>query len=542
MKAIRRCISTALFFLIGAAIFFCVQSVLTQKGADLVRGTEKTLLGLNGMEPDTVDVLFLGSSQVYNGISPLKIYEQTGITSFALASSGQPPALSYLLLKDTYTRQSPKVVLLEVGSLLAERESEQSNLFWRDVLDVLPWGETKLEAARLYAEQDFGDGSLSAFFPMIKYHTRWKELDEMDLCPVDAGQLWTFGERATSYVTASPYSRQTADGWSETLDERRIGRTERIENGRRTTEAVYGPPRVTEISDSGREYLEKICALCREHGSDLVLFKTPKNTVEQYDDNAWTKDSYECVRQAAEELGVPFLDLNYAPGFGVDPQTDFCDGGWHLNIRGAHKISSYLGRYLRGECGLEGGTEGVPSYDRALEKYQKLSAVAYLETETVFEDYIERLIKDGDGLTVCIAACSDYTSGLDDTDYALLEELGLALAGKGRFMDSYAAVISGGRPVYEELSDKKIEHTVKTGGRTIRLTSGGWLAGMEAAIAVDGVQTAMGRQGLDLVVIDNETGLVIDTVSFDTVQSGKPCARVNETSADELKRYLAAIS
>lgn len=51
-------------------------------------------------EPEnSIDVIFLGSSHIYNGVNPLVFYEETGLTGFDLASSSQdiPTGYFYLL-------------------------------------------------------------------------------------------------------------------------------------------------------------------------------------------------------------------------------------------------------------------------------------------------------------------------------------------------------------------------------------------------------------------------------------------------------------
>ena len=46
------------------------------------------------------DLIFIGSSTVYSGVSPVRIYENYGITSYVLASSSQTSWNSYYVLKE----------------------------------------------------------------------------------------------------------------------------------------------------------------------------------------------------------------------------------------------------------------------------------------------------------------------------------------------------------------------------------------------------------------------------------------------------------
>lgn len=539
-KVVHRCARITAFVLIGFLLLTVVQDVLVQEGADVNGATERMLAGIKELDENTVDVLFLGSSVVYNGVSPLKLYEDAGVLSYSMGSSGQPIEISYFLLKDAYARQSPKVVFLEASCLFGD-DNADGDLYWRDVMDQLPWGETKLQMAKVYEEKHYDGGWLSALFPIIKYHSRWDELSSIDFIPMDKDSLWSMGERTVSYSASTSSTREYIDHWSEELAELNTVHTERIENGEHTEEDIvsdntYAPM----ISDYNLEYLKKMYTLCRENGTDLVLFKEPNNTVAQYNQSTWTKQKNVLVHEAVDKLGIPLLDMNYDRDIGLNIKTDYFDGGSHLNIRGSHKVTACLEQYILDNYDLDGRSD--PYYDDALVKYKKVSNVAYLESETVFGNYLRRLLEDKQEMTICLAAYGDYTVGLTDEDHVLLEDLGLELVRDGQFMDAYAAVICGGETVYEELSNGKINHTVKLDDASVTITSAGWLVGVEAKITWNGAQVGMQSHGLNIVVVDNEMGLVIDSVCFNTYQNSQPATRNKGNTYNRLTKYTNVIS
>ena len=114
---VRRIVKIVAFFVIGIMLFFAVQGIFIPKwysdGA-----TNRVLSGFFALENDTAEVLFLGTSHMGSGVSPMKIYEDTGIVSYNLATSGQPLECSYFLLKEAFKTQSPKVVFLDAGRIL----------------------------------------------------------------------------------------------------------------------------------------------------------------------------------------------------------------------------------------------------------------------------------------------------------------------------------------------------------------------------------------------------------------------------------------
>ena len=71
---------------------------------------------------------------------------------------------------------------------------------------------------------------------------------------------------------------------------------------------------------------------------------------------------HNAVAQFAEECGVEYMDANYdRDKIQIDWANDTFDGGDHLNLFGARKMTVYLGDYLRQECGLT-DHRGDPKY------------------------------------------------------------------------------------------------------------------------------------------------------------------------------------
>ena len=55
--------------------------------------------GFFAEDTNTIDVLYLGSSNAFYDINPLVIYEEYGITGYVLGSGEQPIACSYYYLR-----------------------------------------------------------------------------------------------------------------------------------------------------------------------------------------------------------------------------------------------------------------------------------------------------------------------------------------------------------------------------------------------------------------------------------------------------------
>ena len=74
------------------------------------------------------------------------------------------------------------------------------------------------------------------------------------------------------------------------------------------------------------------------------------------------EEIYPIFPRAYGECGVDYIDANYdIDKLQIDWSRDTFDGGDHLNLFGARKMTRYLGDYLRAECGLTDHRED-PSY------------------------------------------------------------------------------------------------------------------------------------------------------------------------------------
>ena len=95
-------------------------------------------------------------------------------------------------------------------------------------------------------------------------------------------------------------------------------------------------------------WLERIRALCEEKGVELVLVKAPSLYPHWYDQ--WDAQ----IVEYAEKNDLLYVNLLAARDeIGLDFTTDTYDGGLHLNLAGAEKLSHYFGQILQEECGLE---------------------------------------------------------------------------------------------------------------------------------------------------------------------------------------------
>ena len=116
-------------------------------------------------------------------------------------------------------------------------------------------------------------------------------------------------------------------------------------------------------------YLDKMTALCKEKGIELLLVKAPIAYPH------WYRQWDEQMVEYAEKNHINYI--NFIPlqdEIGLDMTRDTYDGGLHLNLTGAEKMASYFGAYLKEHYDLTDyrtNEKYAEVWNKKIENYQK---------------------------------------------------------------------------------------------------------------------------------------------------------------------------
>ena len=132
MKKFIKILSFILLFII---LFLGGQEVLTPDW-DQGEHVDCIIGGMEYLDDETVDVIFLGTSHMEYGVSPVLLYKNEGICSYNLSTSAQPIELSYYLLKQSLKSQHPQAIVMDVGALFRQTDYDY-NFAWRYVFDCV---------------------------------------------------------------------------------------------------------------------------------------------------------------------------------------------------------------------------------------------------------------------------------------------------------------------------------------------------------------------------------------------------------------------
>lgn len=287
---------------------------------------------------DSIDVIFMGNSDVYRGISPIKMWDEYGIASYNFVSSGQRMWTAYYMLEECLKYQKPKLIVLNMDSAFNESKSSESN--YRKAFDNMKFGKTKLTAITDPVFKNSKSDILSYILPITRYHSRWSELTTEDF--TEALKEEDFAYKGMDMITdVKPY-KQNYDYMKKDHSKEKIGK-------------------------KSSKYLEKIINLCKENDIPLLLMEIPSA-------ESWSKDLSDKTSEFAKEHNLEFVDMNLnASEFGFDWNADTCDGGDHLNVYGAEKVSEYLGKLIQEKYNIPNrkNDEDYSSWYKASETYHQ---------------------------------------------------------------------------------------------------------------------------------------------------------------------------
>lgn len=446
-----------------------------------IPGQKKSMAKYNGEvthldrlyeEPrNSLDVIFLGSSHIYSGISPMEMWNTYGIAGYDCTSSSQCAYKSYHFLVDIFKYQKPKVVVFDLMSLfIDESVDEISN---RSALNYMRFSPNFLTTVHHSLNKENGETMESYIFPVLRYHSRWEELSQIDFniskMPDPAkGYDMRYGTKCMVKLTEDNFSFLKEP----------------------PTDAVAG------IVEKSARYIREMVELCRKNGTQMLFIKTPVSDYTQEKGNA--------MQKFAEECGVELIDYNRKwDELGLDYRVDFLDTV-HLNINGARKLTKCLGKTLVDDFGMpdhRGETE-YGSWNKDFSIYQAELAALELQGCCELSGYLQ-LLDDKDYVLL-------YTGNASYVDGSVKEKLELLSLEQAKIQ--YGVLdISNKRGRAHNAGNGKMRYDI----RDVRCEIS---AGNNYRIRLLGENVVQGEDGFYLVVFDKKLNMVADAIKISNGQ------------------------
>lgn len=482
MKKVKFFGKFILFAAIFAVLFICAQEVLRDKWLEGEYNTTSKVKGFYAEEENTLDVIFVGSSQMYADMAPAVLFEEYGIASYDFCANEQPLWVSYYYIKEALAHQNPQAIVLDVFTVYGDDYEDEGVMHIN--LDDLPMGKNKVDAIRDGVPADL---RYSYYLPMAKYHNTWTGLYE-------GKATAAFYDKKDPYKGYSPFV--FAGDYEQTAKAEVVNQTE-----------------IQPIPDRAREWLYRIIDLCDEEGVQLVLIKTPNG-------NAERQKLYNDVAQIANERGVPFFNMN-----------TILDGQAHIDVLQAEKVSSLMGAYLTGSIAPEG----------TMVVADKLTFVDHRKDPAYASWHEDAQLFYRDKIKCEIARAQDMASYLP---VLLDENLIVLIAGKNTNGNTFAnddivcfnnglnahctlnvdgaapylLAIEGGQIVYETPiadGEAKPQVDLQLAGLDVSMHSDGGMMDGTCNLFINGTDFSMDMDGFNIVIYDKVLGETFEMAAFD---------------------------
>lgn len=309
-KKITLIIKSVIFMLLFAALLLSVTLVVQRKSSYI-----KNEMFMRQAKKDNIDIFLLGSSHVINGVNPLQMYEEQGITAYNLGGYGSVLLSSYWQMMLALDYCTPKLVVVDAYMLEndirfiddpgANVDSDELHLN----IDRFLLNRTKVSAIR----DMFGtrEKKYPFLWDFIVYHDRWKELDSNDFKRLggNAEINRIMGADILYNVHSAEYNY--VDYGSGSLPGETVGTT----------------------------YLRRIIDECQSRGIDVMVVTLPYLAMGEGQAAAHK------ASEIANEYGIPEINMLEVANL-VDYNSDFEDPG-HMNVLGSVKVTSFLGSKIR---------------------------------------------------------------------------------------------------------------------------------------------------------------------------------------------------
>ena len=302
-------------------------------------------------EENSLDVVFMGASDVNTAFAPGLAYEKFGFTSYLYAFDANPGSLYKYQLKEILSKQNPQAIIIEINGFLYPGDYQASEARLRLFVENIPFSLNKLDAVYHYDVED----KVSYLFPLIKYHGDWIKGNKL----------------------ADAYRWRTTDGSKPALWKGVTACT--LTRPVEPSVAQIRTPTDPALNAIAEEQLIDFLEFCKkENLTNLVFTRFPhRNYVGHI-----AKVSR--VEELLNQYGYSLWNMEgKLDEIGLDINADFYDDE-HVNIYGQEKMTEYIGSYLTTEwidTPVAQSEKNAAHWKDCIEAYKSFHAYACYMTE-----------------------------------------------------------------------------------------------------------------------------------------------------------------
>ena len=281
--------------------------------------------------PRTLDIVYLGASEVYSDIAPGCAYARDGFTGYLFASQANT-ILNYKSQLETVLERHPTaMIVIELNGAMYDDEdlSKEANL--RNYADNIPLSLQKLNWIRQNVHED----QTEYLFPLLKYHSLWNGASEDAASEAEfRGTILDDRLRGYNYLKGVLNWTVVYKSPEESL------------NASLPLSADERLP----LASTAEAALRDLLSYCRDEGLDNVVFARFPHIVTERTYDRFARSN--TVGDIVAEYGYDYLNFERdIADTGLDETVDFYNLD-HLNVYGQRKFTAYLTEYLINHYGL----------------------------------------------------------------------------------------------------------------------------------------------------------------------------------------------
>lgn len=271
-------------------------------------------------EKNSLNAVFIGSSDFTTGFAPGLAYEKFGFTSYPVATDSATVKLWKSEIKEIRKHQTPDVIVVELNGALYDDEAvlnDTNSARW--YFDAVP---LSMDKAISVSEQDIKiedkNNLVNILFPMIKYHVKISEAGKMIREKLEFQSMPNMKLRGFMTTPKQDCPKPLL---------------------------AFEKGKTLPLTESSEKYLRDFLSYCKSENIDNLLFvRFPHRIVSEFA----VDRVYRCNEAARiiAEYGYDFVDYEQNDIMGIDFDTDFYNDD-HVNVYGARKITNTFGAYLK---------------------------------------------------------------------------------------------------------------------------------------------------------------------------------------------------
>lgn len=322
---------------------------------------------------DSIDIIYIGASNVYPFWSAPLYWKESGHTVFPLSISSMPSrAIKYMIEEARKTQPSASFVVC-LNTFKTGSRHEPASIHY--VCDYMKLSKTKIDLIDALAEDAGFSGTekIEFYLPFVRFHSRWKDFSKKD------------------YILRN-YGIKNAISTSNSMNE-----IQDVSSTYRITSSRIG------CTDEQLEIMNELLDYCDDNGIRLLFTIVPQAINDES-----IIGQLNMLGDLATERGHQVVDLlSSYQDYDLQLNQDFYNSN-HINVHGALKFTRHLGELFDSYYDLSDkrGNDLFESWDKSYDNYIDLI------DEHVLDFEIDGSERDPSLGIPVIASCAPDTEGI----------------------------------------------------------------------------------------------------------------------------------